>query len=85
MDYSPARLLCPWESPGKNPTVGCHALLQGLFLTQEQNLSLLCWQADSLSPSHLGSHILCQMVLNVKEKNKASLEGIWTVGEGLQF
>ena len=25
----PARLLCPWGSPGKNRGVGCHALLQG--------------------------------------------------------
>ena len=25
----PARLLCPWNSPGKNTGVGCHALLQG--------------------------------------------------------
>ena len=24
-----ARLLCPWDSPGKNTGVGCHALLQG--------------------------------------------------------
>ena len=24
----PARLLCPWDSPGKNSGVGCHALLQ---------------------------------------------------------
>ena len=30
----PARLLCPWDSPGKNTGVGCHALLQGSFLTQ---------------------------------------------------
>ena len=28
------RLLCPWDSPGKNTGVGCHALLQGIFLTQ---------------------------------------------------
>ena len=27
MDY-PARLLCPWDFPGKNPGVGCHFLLQ---------------------------------------------------------
>ena len=27
----PARLLCPWDSPGENTGVGCHALLQGLF------------------------------------------------------
>ena len=25
----PARLLCPWDSPGKNTGVGCRALLQG--------------------------------------------------------
>ena len=28
----PARLLCPWDSSGKNTGVGCHALLQGIFL-----------------------------------------------------
>ena len=27
--------------PGKNPGVGCHALLQGIFLTQGSNLALL--------------------------------------------
>ena len=26
-----ARLLCHGDSPGKNPGVGCHALLQGIF------------------------------------------------------
>ena len=25
----PAKLLCPWDSPGKNTGVGCHFLLQG--------------------------------------------------------
>ena len=28
-----ARLLCPWNSPGKNTGVGCHSLLQGIFPT----------------------------------------------------
>ena len=37
-----ARLLCPWDSPGKNTGVGCRALLQGLFLTQGSNLRVLC-------------------------------------------
>ena len=27
----PARLLCPWDSPGKDTGVCCHALLQGIF------------------------------------------------------
>ena len=31
---SPARLLCPWESPGKNTGVGHHSLLQRIFLVQ---------------------------------------------------
>ena len=34
-------LLCPWNSPGKNTGMGCHSLLQGIFLTQESNLGLL--------------------------------------------
>ena len=37
----PAKLLCPWDSPGKNIGVGCHFLLQGIFPTQEWNLCLL--------------------------------------------
>ena len=27
----PARLLCPWDSPGKNTGVGCHCLLQEMI------------------------------------------------------
>ena len=42
MDCSLPGILCPWDSPGKNTGVGCHALLQGIFLTQEQNSGLLC-------------------------------------------
>ena len=26
----PARLLCPWDFPGKNTGVGCHSFLQGI-------------------------------------------------------
>ena len=36
----PTRLLCPWDSPGKNTWVGCHFLPQGIFLTQGHNLCL---------------------------------------------
>ena len=45
------RLLYPWDSLGKNTGVGCHALLQGIFLTQGLNSHLLCllhWQEGSL-------------------------------------
>ena len=53
----PARLLCPYDFPGKNTVVGCHFLLQGVFLTQGSNSCLLHWQADSLPLSHLGSMV----------------------------
>ena len=32
----PSRLLCLWDSLGKSTRVGCHALLQGIFPTQDQ-------------------------------------------------
>ena len=54
----PSRLLCPWDSPGKNTGVGCHALLQGILPTQGQSLSLLHvqhWQAGLYHQHHLGS------------------------------
>ena len=34
-------LLCPWDFPGKNTGVGCHFLLQGVFLTQGWSIHLL--------------------------------------------
>ena len=43
--------LCPWDSPGKNTRMGCHALLQEIFPTQGWKqclLHLLHWQAGSL-------------------------------------
>ena len=51
----PARLLCPWDFPGKHTGVGCHFLLQGIFPTQRWNPSLLHWQDDALPLSHQGS------------------------------
>ena len=50
-----ARLLCPWNSPGKNTGVGCHALLHGIFLTQGSNLGLLHCRQILYHLSHQGS------------------------------
>ena len=58
----PARLLCSWDSPGKNSGVGCHALLQGIFPTLGLNLHLLPWQLVSLPLRHQGSLIPSMMV-----------------------
>ena len=51
----PARLLCPWNSLGKNTREGCHVLLQGGLPNPGSNLYFLHWQADSLPLSHQGS------------------------------
>ena len=51
----PARLLCPRDFSGKNTIVGCHFILQGIFLPQGSDLGPLHWQVDSLPLSHLGS------------------------------
>ena len=40
-ELQPTRLLCLWDPPGKNTGMGCHFLLQGIFLTQRSNAHLL--------------------------------------------
>ena len=51
----PTRLLCPWNSPGKNTEMGCHSLLQGIFLTQGLNPGLLYCRQILYHLSHQGS------------------------------
>ena len=56
----PTRFLCPWDFPGKSTGVGCHFLLQGIFLTQGSNPCvpcLLCWQVDSWALHHLWASV----------------------------
>ena len=75
-------LLCPWDSPGKNIEVGCHALLQGIFPTQGSNLHLFClllWEVGSLSLAPPGKptillDIFPQMGLPVKRSFETSVQ-----------
>ena len=53
-------LLCPWHFPGKSTGVGCHFLLQGIFLTQGSSPSSLhsissFGRQTLLTLNHLGS------------------------------
>ena len=57
------QVLCPWDFPGKNIGVAFHLLLQGIFLTQGSNPSILYWQADALPLSPMGSP-KCQSVFH---------------------
>ena len=38
----PTRLLCPWDSPGKNTRVGCHFLLQCMNVKSEREVAQSC-------------------------------------------
>ena len=69
----PARLLCPWNSPGKNTGVSSHSLLQGIFLTQESNPGFLhCRQilyclSHQVSPKLLWNHVQKSWILNIPD------------------
>ena len=44
----PAKLLCPWDFPGRSTGVGCHALLQGIFPVQGSSNPAAAAAAKSL-------------------------------------
>jgi len=70
------RLLHPWDFPGKSTGVGCHFLLQGIFLTQGSNPGLPDCRQMFYHLSHQGSHIprgnvkqeVVNIVLQVRRK-----------------
>ena len=63
----PARLLSPWNSPGKNTRVGCHFLLQGIFSTQGSNLGFLKCRQILYHLSHQGSPKLLEKMIHRAE------------------
>ena len=66
-----ARLLFPWDFPGKNAEVGSHFLLWGIFPAQEWNQRLLHRQVDSSPVTHqegLSSLLLNAISLLLQQK-----------------
>ena len=61
----PTRLLCPRDFPGKNTGVGCHSLLQGIFLPQGSNPGLLHCRWILYCQSHQGSPFLSTVAVNL--------------------
>ena len=55
LGLQPPRLLRPWDFPGKSTGVGCHFLLQGIFLTQGLNPGLPNCRQTLYPLSHQGS------------------------------
>ena len=65
----PTKLLCPWDSPGKNTGAGSHSLLQRIFLTQRSNLGLLHCRQILCHISHQGRPRERTGYSHVKERN----------------
>ena len=76
----PSRLLCPWNSLGKNPKIGCHSLLLGIFLTQGSNPGLLHCRKILYHLSHQRSPLWntpkCQLF--TCEKESAHAGQLWS-------
>ena len=62
-----ARLLCPWNFPGKNPGVGCRSLLQGVFSAQGLDPCLPHCRQVLYHLSHQGSHIYIYIFIYITE------------------
>ena len=76
-----ARLLCPWDSSGKNTWVGCHLLLRGSFLTQETPASpALAGGFFTIAPP--GNSFRCVFFSNVL--SGLSAVWVWHVPECLK-
>ena len=69
----PASLLCPWDSPGKNTAVDCHALLQEIFPTQWSNPCLQHCRQILYCLSHQGSLLIPSRSIHIFTNNNISL------------
>ena len=56
IDWQPTRLLCPWDSPGRNTGVGCHFLLQCMEVKSLSRVWLLAtpWTTGYQAPLSMG-------------------------------
>ena len=70
-DPMDTRLLRPWDFLGKSTGVGCHFLLQGIFLTEGSNPGLPHYRQTLYHLSHRGSLIIQD---NTKGSKRYKLE-----------
>ena len=86
-----SRLLCPWNSPGKNTGVDSHSLLQGIFPTQGPNpglphcgisslgFSLLTYQMKIKAPasqSFRETSLVAQMVKHLPTMRETRVQSL---------
>ena len=59
-----ARLLCPWNSLGKNSGVGCHSVLQGPFPAQGSNPGLLHYRHKNGQLRQIIHEVTCHVLFS---------------------
>ena len=75
----PTRLLCPWDSPGKNPGVGCHFLLQCMKVKSESEVTQSCpTLCDPMDYSLRGSSVHGISQARVLEWGAIAFSGVLT-------
>ena len=66
----PTRILCSWNTPGKNTGVGSYSLLQVIFLTQGSNLGFLYCRQILYCLSHQESPLFtCYWLILISDKS----------------
>ena len=76
----PARLLCPWNFPGKNTGVGCHFLLQEIFPIQGSNPGLPHCRQIFTTEQSAGKESICNAA------DSGSIPGLGSSpGEGIGY
>ena len=71
------RLLCPWDSPGKNTGVGSHFFLQGIFPTQGSNPGLLYCRQTLYWLSYAGSAMNNLNLITSKHQTNVKQEAFY--------
>ena len=76
--WQPTRLLCLWDSPGKNTGVGCHFLLQCMKVKSESKVAQLCpTLRDPMDCSPPGSSIHRIFQARVLEWGAVAFSNMW--------
>ena len=81
----PARLLYPWDFPGKITRVGCHFLLQGIFPTQGSNLGLMHCRQILYHLNHSGAQRAISEETSKRIENSCVWELDSSVRQGLLY
>ena len=77
--WQDTRLLCPWDSPGKNTGVGSHFLLQCMKVKSESEVTQLCPTLnDPMDCSPPGSSIHGSFQERVLEGGAIAFSEVWT-------